>query len=311
MTNAPKVTGKYVSLDGEEYYQIANSHLMEDFFMSLVGAGDHWMFVSSNGALTAGRRNANLALFPYAPDDQISTARTHTGSFTMIRSERSLWEPFAAYPSGSDFVRRNLYKTPLGNKLVFEEINESLQLAFRYRWTFSQKFGFVRNCRLENLGEERRSIELLDGLRNVLPPGVGSEFFIRYSNLANAYKKSELVANSEVGLYYLSSVPTDRAEPSEGLRANTIWQHGLQPNSVLLSTDQVAAFRNGGEVETEIDVRGKAGAYLVNQSVELAPGESIEWQIVAELGQDHSDVIGLDDWLQRTSDPSEEVAKDV
>ena len=132
----PKVTGKYVSLDGEEYYQIANSHLMTDFFMSLVGAGDHWMFVSSSGALTAGRRNADLALFPYAADDQISTARTQTGTFTMIRANGSLWEPFAAYPSGSDGVRRNLYKTPLGNKLVFEEINESLQLAFRYRWAF-------------------------------------------------------------------------------------------------------------------------------------------------------------------------------
>ena len=311
MTNTPKVNGKYVSLDGEEYYQIGNSHLMTDFFMSLVGAGDHWMFVSSNGALTAGRRNADLALFPYAADDQIATARTQTGSFTIVRSDGGLWEPFAAYPSGSDCVRRNLYKTPLGNKLVFEEINESMQLAFRYRWTFSQKFGFVRSCRLENLGEEPRSIELLDGLRNVVPPGVGSEFFMRYSNLANAYKKSELVAESQVGLYYLSSVPTDRAEPSEGLKSNTIWQSGLQPKAVLLSTDQVVAFRNGGMLETEVDVRGKAGAYLVNQSVELAASEFTEWQIVAELGQDHSDVIGLDDWLQRTADPAAEVANDV
>ena len=65
------VDGGYVSLDGETYYQIANSHLMDDFFMSLVGAGDHWMFVSSNGALTAGRRDPDLALFPYAADDQI------------------------------------------------------------------------------------------------------------------------------------------------------------------------------------------------------------------------------------------------
>ncbi|MCH1502289.1 MAG: hypothetical protein L7V86_01780, partial [Verrucomicrobiales bacterium] len=112
----PKVIGEYTSLDGEEYYQIANSHLMTDFFMSLVGAGDHWMFVSSNGALTAGRRNADLALFPYAADDQISTARTQTGVITMIRSAAGLWEPFAAHPAGTDRTRRNLYKTPLGNK---------------------------------------------------------------------------------------------------------------------------------------------------------------------------------------------------
>lgn len=307
----PKVIGEYTSLDGEEYYQIANSHLMTDFFMSLVGAGDHWMFVSSNGALTAGRRNADLALFPYAADDQISTARTQTGAITMIRSAAGLWEPFAAHPAGTDRTRRNLYKTPLGNKLVFEEINESQQLAFRYRWAFSQKFGFVRSCRLENLGEKPCSLELLDGLRNVLPHGIGSEFLMRYSNLANAYKKSELVPDSQVGLYYLSSVPTDRAEPSEGLKSTTIWQSGLRPGAILLSTDQIAAFRDGEMLKNEVDVRGKAGAYLVNQSAELAPGETIEWQIVAELAQDHSDVIGLDDWLQRTADPAAEVAKDI
>ena len=58
------VTGEYVSLDGEQYYRIANHHLMDDFFMSLVGASDHWMFISSNGALTAGRRNADRGAFP-------------------------------------------------------------------------------------------------------------------------------------------------------------------------------------------------------------------------------------------------------
>lgn len=33
------------------------------------------MFVSINGALKAGRRSADRALFPYAPDDQLSAAR--------------------------------------------------------------------------------------------------------------------------------------------------------------------------------------------------------------------------------------------
>ena len=89
---------------------------------------------------------------------------------------------------------------------MFEEINESRQLAFRYRWAFSEKFGFVRSCRLENIGNGRCALELLDGLRNVLPYGVGSEFMMRFSNLANAYKKSELLAESGVGLFYLTKV---------------------------------------------------------------------------------------------------------
>ena len=310
------VTGEYVVLDGEQYYRIANSHLMSDFFMSLVGASDHWMFVSSNGALTAGRQNADNALFPYAADDQISIARSETGSMTLFRVDQgegthSLWEPFAPHVAGQDRFVRNLYKTPLGNKLVFEEINQTLNLAFRYRWTFSEKFGFVRSCVLQNLGDTPASLELLDGLRNVLPYGVSSEFMMRFSNLANAYKKSELVNDSNVGLFLLSSIPTDRAEPSEGLKATTVWQTGLNPSAILLSSQQVPAFRAGEVLQTEADVRGKAGAFLLNDSMNLAAGAAVEWHVVAELGQDHADVIGLHEWLKSTTDPFADVAADV
>ena len=315
MTKVPKdtdaVSGGYTSLDGERYYRIANSHLMDDFFMSVVGAGDHWMFVSSNGALTAGRRNADNALFPYASDDKISTGRAETGSFTLVRVGDRVWEPFAPHSAGADTVRRNLYKTPPGNKLVFEEINESLGLALRYRWAFSQRFGFVRSCRLENIGTESRSPDVLDGLRNVLPYGVGSEFLMRFSNLANAYKKSELIGGAGVGVFYLSSIPTDRAEPSEGLKATTVWQAGLTPDATLLCQDQIGSFRAGDDLRSEADVRGKRGAFLVRQKVDLRPGEAIGWHVVAELEQDHSAVVQLDEWLRMTADPGAEIAADI
>lgn len=306
------VTGDYVSLDGERYYRIANSHRMEDFFMSLVGASDHWMFISSNGALTAGREDPDTALFPYAADDQISVARSHTGSFTSIRLQETSdsWEPFA--PTAlAEGIRRNLYKNPLGNKLVFEEICERRQVAFRYRWAFSERFGFVRSCTLENLAEEPRQIELLDGLRNLLPYGVVSEFMMRFSNLANAYKRNELLDESGLGLFYLSSIPTDRAEPSEGLKATTVWQTGLEPEAVLLSAQQLAAFQQGGSVRGEVDVRGKAGAYLVKQGLTLAAGESRNWHVVAELAQDHVDIVNLDAWLRETRDPAAALSADI
>ena len=321
MTNSESqnVTGEYVTLEGEQYFCIGNSHLMPDFFMSLVGASDHWMFISSNGALTCGRRDPDLALFPYAADDQISAARATTGCLSLIRSRGSaadtsrdrLWEPFAPHAAGTDAVTRNLFKTPAGNKLVFEEINSTRGLAFRYRWTFSERFGFVRSCRLENIGSQSHSCELLDGLQNVLPYGVASEFMMRFSNLANAYKKNELIADSNIGLFYLSSIPTDRAEPSEGLRTTTVWQTGLQPNTILISTAQIDAFRAGKELKAESVVRGRTGAFLMQQSIELAPGESVEWHVVAEVGQDHADVVALDSWLQGCLQPVEELQRDI
>ena len=49
------VAGRLVMLDREEFYQIANYDRMRPFFMTLVSGSDHWMFISSTGALTAFR----------------------------------------------------------------------------------------------------------------------------------------------------------------------------------------------------------------------------------------------------------------
>lgn len=316
-----QVLGGYVKHDGEEYYQITNCHLMPEFFMSLVGPGDHWMFISSHGALTAGRRNSDQAIFPYASDDQISAARGSTGPMTLLRVNQlqdwkesqvsTLWEPFLYAAQIPDGVRRNLYKTALGTKLIFEEVNDSLGLTFRYRWAFSEQFGFVRSCCLTNTGSSLRSLDLLDGLVNVLPDGISADFQMRFSNLGNAYKKSELLDSTGIGLFYLSSIPSDRAEPSEGLRATTVWQTGLTPSAVLLSREQISGFCQGRSLRTEVDVRGKVGAYLINQSLELSPGDSIRWTMVCDNGQDHSDVIARNEWLSSEDDIQLAVDRDV
>jgi len=306
------VIGEYITLNGEEYFKISNSHLMDDFFMSLVGAGDHWMFISSSGALTAGRRNADSALFPYASDDQITNARASTGSVTLVRfADGQIWEPFTPHSNSTATIQRNLYKTPLGNKLVFEEINESRQLSFRYRWTFSKRFGFIRSCQLQNLSDQPLSIDLLDGIQNILPPGVGSEFFMRYSNLANAYKRSECLAGSKLGIFYLSSVPTDKAEPSEGLRTTTVWQSGLNPDATLIAPHQIKQFRANSPLQTEEDVRGKTAAYLTVTTDELSASETLDWQLAAEVNQDHAAIIELDQWIKSSADHAVEIEADI
>ena len=57
------VQGETTVLNGQHYYKISNYHQMPPFFMSIVSNSDLWMFLSSNGALTAGRRNPDHALF--------------------------------------------------------------------------------------------------------------------------------------------------------------------------------------------------------------------------------------------------------
>ena len=57
--------GEYLRMKGETWSKISDYDGMETFFMTIVSSSDHWMFISSNGSLTAGRKNPESALFPY------------------------------------------------------------------------------------------------------------------------------------------------------------------------------------------------------------------------------------------------------
>ncbi len=295
------VEGRFISLDGEDFYAITSVNRMEPFFMSIVSASDHWMFISSNGALTAGRKNPELALFPYYTVDKIHDSAEITGAKTIIRAQRGeklhLWEPFSDRLSGLYRVDRNLYKNIVGNRLIFEEVNPDLQLSFAYEWTTSEKYGFVRKAVLRNLSQVPISVELLDGIQNILPHGVDRMMQADKSCLVDAYKKSELVRETGLGIYRLNSIPVDRAEPSESLKANTVWSRGGDIRRRLVSSGQVAAFRKGCPVTEETDIRGKRGAYFVNIETTLQPEGEHAWYIVAEVNQTASRVAALNKTL--------------
>jgi len=57
-------SGEYVHLFNKPFYKISNYDAMPAFFMSLVSSSNHWMFIASTGGLSAGRINADHALFP-------------------------------------------------------------------------------------------------------------------------------------------------------------------------------------------------------------------------------------------------------
>ena len=287
-----------VDLDGDHYFKISNVHLMPEFMMSLTSSSNHWMFISSAGAITAGRRTSDNALFPYYSHEKIIDTRQATGSRTIVRisGANETWQPFFDLPVRLPQVSRNLYKSPLGNKLCLEEINLELGLIFRYRWTFSQQFGFIRTSSIQNCGDNQLRLDLLDGIRNIVPYGVDENMQVMYGNLVDAYKKNELTELG-IGIHYLSSIPTDRAEPSEGLRATAVW-HTKPAAATLISGIQIEDFVKGKQVETEFDIRARRGAHLLNYSFELPPGECVSWDIIAELQQDQTDIANLSVQIQ-------------
>ena len=290
----PQIIGEPVLLQNESFYKIANSNAMRPFFMSIVSDSDHWMFISSNGALTAGRKNSDNAVFPYYTDDKITESHEITGSKTILQIHKDgktlLWEPFSERYEGVYAITRNLYKNSYGNKIIFEEINDDLGLTFRYQWNSSDLYGFVKKSTLVNHSKNDVQLTIIDGIQNILPYGIHEELQNSRSNLADAYKKSELEAEIGLGIYALSAVIVDKAEPSEALKSTIAWSLGMDKPTHLISSLQLNAFRKGLPIKEEIDVKAEKSAYFISCKIELSPNLDKDWIIVANLNQGPSDV---------------------
>jgi hypothetical protein len=314
-TSNIEVGGQYVSIEGETYYQIKNYDQMKDFFISVVSDSDHWMFISTRGGLSAGRINSENALFPYYTDDKVSDGSPFTGSRTIalatIGDKTSLWEPFSEQYNGIYNTTRNLYKNVFGDKLIFEEINHDLALTFRYSWRTSDKFGFVKTSTLINTGDSLAQVEIIDGIENLIPYGVETDVQGNLSCLVDAYKKNELEADSGLGLYSMSSILVDRAEPSEALSTTTVWSVGLSESKKLVSSLQLENFRKGNAVDQELDVRGRRGAYFVNDCLALSPSAEKSWSIVAEINQGPAKVKDLIAYLKADKNITDDIEADI
>ena len=290
--------GGFLLLDGEEHYRISAYHAMAPFLMTLASDTDLWMFVTSGGGLTAGRVDADGSLFPYETVDKLHDGHHHTGPITLVRVARAdgqsvLWRPFHSRRPDEFRVERNLYKSTTGNRLVFEEINHDLGLIFRYRWSGSDGFGWVRTATLENRGTSVASIDILDGLRNVLPHGVPQALCQNASNLADAYKKTEADPETMLAIFSLTAGISDRPEAVEVLRANTVWCVGLTDFTVHLAGEAVETFGSGETPTPDAVLNGRRGNYLVTSSLDLGPGDYSQWHIVADAGRSHVQIAAL------------------
>jgi hypothetical protein len=156
VANDRAVKGDYIEFENEEWYKISHHDRMPPFLMTLTSAGDQWMFIASNGTLTAGRRNPDHALFPYQTDDKILQSEGNNGNLAVIwvqKERKQLWMPFSKRYDHLYQLERNLLKNKAGTKLIFEEINHDLKLSYRYQWTAAGHYGFVKKNTIEEPGE--------------------------------------------------------------------------------------------------------------------------------------------------------------
>lgn len=295
--DSPEVSLKTVEMNGETFFRISDFHEMPPFFMTIVNDGDFWMFVSSTGGLTAGRENADNALFPYVTDDKVHDSIETTGPDTALivslGDRRVFWKPFTNHNADLYKIQRNLYKNTMGNKIVFEEENLDLNLTYRYSWKMSSRYGVVKESEIVSSCSKTVEISVLDGIRNILPYGVDALTQTSRSTLIDGYKRNELIESAALGIFTLSSIISDQPEPSESLKATTVWTKGLGDARYLLSEKQIRNFAKGLEVSTEHDIKGQRGAFYVSAELMLEPSDIKKWVIVSELKQSASDVESL------------------
>jgi len=278
------------------FYCIDNYSRMSPFLMNITSSDDLWMFISSTGGLTAGRRDADAALFPYYTEDKITENSQHTGSRTILRLNIDdaviVWEPFRPFQPVPENIRRSLQKSAVGNSIIFREHHLDIDLIFSYAWTASPRWGWIRSASLENCGSAEREISIIDGASNILPYGIDSQIQNRLSNLLDAYKLAEY-AGFGLALYGMSTRLTDRAEASECLKVTTVWQYGLDTAVCLLSDTQLNNVVSGSPVIPESRNEGGRGAYFSVDAIRLQGGESRRWIQVMEVEQDYPAVADL------------------
>ena len=87
---------KRLKIEGENFFCISNHDEMRPFFMSVVSDSNHWIFISSNGGISAGRKSAEYSLFPYYTADKITESYDNTGSKSIfqiiVNDEIHIWE---------------------------------------------------------------------------------------------------------------------------------------------------------------------------------------------------------------------------
>jgi hypothetical protein len=304
-----------IEINGESFYKIANHDKMRPFFMSIVSDSNHWMFISSNGGLSAGRKNAEFALFPYYTDDKITESADITGSKSIFQinfdNQIAIWEPFSERFNDKYSITRNIYKNLYGNKIIFEEILNDFNLSFRYEWNSSNQFGFVKKSEISNNSQNDYSITILDGIQNIMPQGVNSDLQSSTSNLVDAYKRNEIHQPSGLGMFGLSAIIVDKAEPSEALKTNIAWSIGLENVTYLLSSLQLPSFRKKQKLQPETDIKGEKGAYFVSSYIKLSKNDTKSWKIIANVNQNQSDVVQLCESILRDKNVESQLINDI
>ena len=281
------------SIDGVEYYVIPDVDRLEPFLVGVVSSGDLWLYASSSGGVAAGRVNAEGSIFPYRTDDLLHLVHGFSGGFTAIREGEVTWEPFTGRPASG--ISRSLARSTSGDRLLIIETNQSLGLQASARWAFSERSGLVRSVRIRDLKGSGgvRSLEVLDGIREIVPSGAGVGVMQSMSCLINAYTRAERVGDLPLVTVTMESALSDRAEPAESLLSTVAWGTGLPGAKLVLEAAATEPFLRGDEPPNSNRLVDRSSAFMRHAAIELASDGTIGWSTVADVKRRQAQVAAI------------------
>jgi hypothetical protein len=160
-----------------------------------------------------------------------------------------------------------------------------------------------------NDGAGKHHLEILDGVRNLLPAGVGKGLQDCNSCLVDAYKYAEADPETTFALYGLTANVVDRPEASEALRVTVAWQAGMKGASLYLDGSVGNRFISGHGPTPRPELKGQRGSYLLRAEIVLAGRQTRSWHIVLDTPVDHAGVVELQHKLN--GDVSSDIETDI
>jgi len=226
-----KNTSKNENLHKPNYYLDSNGRFIVEnynksnpfcnFFPGIAGLWGipMWVFYANRGQCIAsfGIESKDKSIMEFHPANKAYRLTSLNGFRTFIKTTHNhknvLWEPFQENLSNGTFKTKH-HMAISSHDLTIEETNMTLGLKIQINYFTMPKEPFaalVRNVKIQNIGRKRRSIQLIDGMPNIVPYGLTYPLQKDISRTVEAWNT---VSNLEkkAPYYNLKVVISDKAE---------------------------------------------------------------------------------------------------
>ncbi len=172
-----------------------------------------WAYYANRGqGMTSfGIKDKNEPILEFFPANTSYQYVDTYGFRSFVKIDGEVYEPFAV--DLKDDVTRNM--SIARGHFSIEEINRSRQIHYKVTYfglTNEPLAGLIRKVEVTNMGE-RRTIEIVDGLANILPSGASTEGYKNMSNLMVSWMGVENLEN-DIPFYKFRASSGDEAEVS-------------------------------------------------------------------------------------------------